>query len=156
MESLRGVYLDTLGHYLINPLIFSSFSFFLSIELKEPNFLELGFVAFLIHQYSRLAKDISHSVRYVQIDPDANPRQNIKNGICDSKSVINLGRAFSMLRIPAAYVFDAINMSLIVGVLRTFVDLQLYNISIEIYMLLIISALLGTSMIILLHFYRLS
>jgi hypothetical protein len=156
MESLKGVYLDSLGHYLVNPLIFSSFSVFLFLELKELHFLGLAFAAFLIHQYSRLAKDVYHSVRYVQIDPDANPRQIVKNGTLNPKLLDKPGRVISMLMVPARYIFDAISMSVILGILRVLMAYGLLELSLAVYILLILSATLGTGMIIVSHFNKLS
>jgi len=164
MESMKGVYLDTLGHYVVNPLIFSSFCVFLAIELDEPKFLGLGFVAFIIHQYSRLATDVYNSVRYVQIDLDANPRQIVNSPHRKIKEEWHLkpihhdklGRVISVLKVPADYVFHAISMSFILGILRTLLAYQLYGLTLAIYISLILSATLGTGMIIMLHFNKLS
>ena len=162
MESMQGVYLDTLGHYVVNPLIFSSFCIYLAIWLKEPNFLGLGFVAFIIHQYSRLATDVYHSVRYVQIDREANPRQIVNNTHQIANKVFKiepqgtLGSVISMLKVPADYVFHAISMTLILGMLRILLANQLYELTLVIYISLILSATAGTTMLILLHFNKLS
>jgi len=148
MESSQGVYLDYLGHYLVNPLIFSSFWVYLFMEFREPTFLGLGFISFVIHQYSRLATDVYNSVRYLKKVRDLST--------VDPKHCDKLERIVSMLRVPGGYVFHAVNMSFIFGILRALVACKLYKLTLAIYILLILAASLGTSMIVLLYFNKLA
>ncbi len=149
MQSLKGVYIDTLGHYIVNPLIFSSFSFYLAIIFNEPIYLGVGFFTFLTHQYSRLAGDICHSVKYVQIDRMANPRQSLDFLPPQQQSSKGVQRILSVLGGPAAYIFDTISITIITGVLRLLIANHLIIQSVVIYLVLALSVLVGTSLIIL-------
>ena len=78
------------------------------------------------------------------------------NEIFKPESHGTLGKVISMLKVPADYVFHAISMTLILGILRILLAYQLYELTLAIYISLILAATAGTTMLILLHFNKLS
>lgn len=149
MQSLKGIYIDTLGHYIVNPLIFSSFSIYLAVMLNDCIYIGLGFTTFIIHQFSRLASDVCHSVKYVQIDHKANPRQVLGKLSLPQQSGGVVKKIMSVLGVPAAYILDAISITLIFGALRVLMAYQLTSYSVVIYIFLVLSVLAGTSLVVL-------
>ncbi|MGI6596210.1 MAG: CDP-alcohol phosphatidyltransferase family protein [bacterium] len=147
MQSLTGVYLDTLGHYIVNPLIFASFSIYLAIKLNCWIYIGLGFVAFLIHQYSRLARDISKAIKYAEIDKKANPRQVLGevNSIPTFKTVQMLTLKIAG---PASYILDTVSVTFLSGILRFLLAHHYIGCSVAIYLLLVLAVFAGTTLIV--------
>ncbi|HEX3032010.1 MAG TPA: CDP-alcohol phosphatidyltransferase family protein [Bacillota bacterium] len=148
-QSLKGVYLDSLGHYIVNPLIFTSFSVYLAILFANWLYLLIGFVTFVVHQYSRLAKDLAHSARYVQRDPTANPRQIVNRTATNQESAGVFGKILVTLSARCLTIFDALSITIITGFLRLLLFLGLPSLGIGIYCTLCLGVLAGTSLIVL-------
>jgi hypothetical protein len=148
-QSLKGVYIDILGHYVVNPLIFSSFGVYLALMFNNINYFALGFASFVFHQYSRLASDIYYSVMYEQLDTNSNPRQALDKlstiRHSDGKAADNI---IKTLRKPAAYIFDAISITTVFGILRMLQSRQIACFSMTIYIALVFFVFLGTCLLV--------
>ena len=148
-QSLKGGYIDVLGHYIVNPLIFSSFSIYLALMLNNINFFGLGFASFVFHQYSRLASDIYYTVMYEQIDTSSNPRQSLdKFSTIRQSSGGTADKIINTLRKPGAYFFDALSVTAIFGILRILQAGQIAYYSMAIYIAIVFCVFAGTCLIV--------
>ena len=133
MQSLKGIYIDTLGHYVINPLIFASMSVYLAQQVS-PYLTAFGFVSFIFHQFSRLAKDVPCSILYHQINKHADPKHAINADTCrpylDSRQVLH-----PILKMFVAYILDAVSITLIWGMLRLMINYNMLYVSLAAYFL---------------------
>ncbi len=147
-QSMQGVYFDTLGHFIINPLVFASFGAYLWVIGGDWLFLVLAFWSFIMHQYSRLSGTLYQSLVYER-ECDLQSRHNFGYyssshpfGRCDVKTSL----ITPFMRNIVYYVLDVFSIGLIFGLLRLLIYLDMLQISTWVYIFLFLSVFVGSSL----------
>lgn len=118
MCGLKGIYIDLLGHYAVNPGIFASFPLYLGWVYDEPLFVMLAFLAYVVHLYSRLAGNVARSIRWEQVDPESDPRHAIPGFKPEARHGAAPDRVPRTARLFARYFLDPLSITAIYGLLR--------------------------------------